>query len=482
MTNPLARVPRAWWLALPLLAATYFTGLGASGLLGPDEPRYAAVGREMARSGDWITPRLWGRPWFEKPALLYWMIGGAFRLGLGEDLAPRLPVAVLSVGFLIFFQRMLNRQFGTRAAWYATAILGTSAVWVGYSFVGATDLPMSASFAAAMLLALDWLATGDRRRLPLAAALLGAAVLAKGLVPVVLSLPLVWCGRRRWRDLIRWPVAGAFLAVALPWYLLCYLRNGAAFLWTFFWQQHFERFTTDVLAHPQPFWFYVPVLAAALLPWTPLLVLPARRGLYSDARRGFLLLWFLFGLVFFSLSRNKLPGYLLPLMPPAAILMGMALAEARGARWVLPSAALCLVTIPAALQIVPQALASGLSHAPLPTFRWTWLLPAVLALGIAWLERRGRRTLALAAMATAIAITLAAAKYIGLPAIDRAYSARPLWREIAGRRGQVCIAEMHRSWRFGLNYYAVTPLPDCKDSPRPFQVVQTPGLPPALRP
>src|SRR5580658_1547395 len=82
---------RAWWLAIPLLVILYFSGLSASGMLGPDEPRYASIGREMARSGDWITPRLWGQPWFEKPALLYWITGAAFRLGLGDNLAPRLP-------------------------------------------------------------------------------------------------------------------------------------------------------------------------------------------------------------------------------------------------------------------------------------------------------------------------------------------------------------------------------------------------------
>jgi 4-amino-4-deoxy-L-arabinose transferase-like glycosyltransferase len=98
-------VPRAWvWLALiPAVYFLFLFNLTGVGLLGPDEPRYAAIGREMARSGDWITPRLWGEPWFEKPALLYWMTAAAFRAGLGDDLAPRLPVALLSVGFLIFY-------------------------------------------------------------------------------------------------------------------------------------------------------------------------------------------------------------------------------------------------------------------------------------------------------------------------------------------------------------------------------------------
>lgn len=480
MTNLFSRPSRAWWLAIPLLAILYFPGLSATGLLKEDEPRYASIGREMARSGDWITPRLWGQPWFEKPALLYWMTAAAFKLGLGDDLAPRVPVALLSVAFLIFFQWILSREFGARAAWTAVVILGTSAAWVGSSFIGATDLPMTVAFSAAMLLSLEWIETGQRRRLPWAAAMLGIAVLAKGLVPLALALPLVWFGRRRWTDLLRPAVLGVFLIVALPWYLLCYLHNGTVFLRTFFWEQHFERFTTTTLAHGQPFWFYVPVLAAALIPWTPLLVLLGRRALYRDARRRFLLLWLLFVLVFFSFSKNKLPGYLLPLAPAAAALMGIALAEAPRARWALPAAALCLVAIPAAVPVLPRALASGLSRAPLPAFQWTWLLPFALALALWWLDRQGRRPAALVVMATAVTAAVVTLKLVDLPAIDAAVSARPLWRTIATQRDSVCIQSMHRSWRYGLNYYSVTPLPDCSQSPRPLQVWQEPGHAPII--
>ncbi len=477
-----SRIPRTWWLAFPLLAILYFSGLPAAGMLGPDEPRYASIGREMARSGDWITPRLWGVPWFEKPVLLYWMTGAAFKAGLSDDLAPRVPVALVSVAFLIFFQRILSREFGARAAWAATIILATSGGWLGYSFVGVTDLPMAAAYAAAMLLSLDWIETGQRRSLPAAAALLGVAALAKGLAPLVLALPLLWCGRRRWRDLLRWPVAGAFLVVAAPWYLLCYLRNGTIFPRTFFWQQHFERYTSETLAHGQPFWFYGPVLLGVLLPWTPLLLLLARRALYTDARRRFLLLWFLFVLIFFSFSKNKLPGYLLPLTPPAAALMGIALAEARRARGVLAAVALCLVAIPAAIPVLPQALAGGLSRAPLPAFQWTWLVPAALALAVWGLESGGRRAAAVATLGMAAAAGIMALKLIDLPAVDRWYSARPLWREIEGERDRVCVGNMHRSWRYGLNYYAGTPLPDCSQSARPLQIRQEPGHPPEVSP
>jgi len=110
-------------LAIVALYFLLFFGLTRVGLLGPDEPRYASIGREMAFSGDWVTPRLWGRPWFEKPALLYWMTGIAFRCGLGDDLAPRLPVAAASVLFLGFFFLLLRREFGSRPALYASLAL-----------------------------------------------------------------------------------------------------------------------------------------------------------------------------------------------------------------------------------------------------------------------------------------------------------------------------------------------------------------------
>ena len=134
--------------ALGLTCALYLADLTAMGMVGPDEPRYADVGRAMAQSGDWITPRLWGHPWFEKPALLYWMTASAFRLGLGPDLAPRLPVALLSLAFLAFFWWRLRLEWDARVASYATAMLATSAGWLTYSHVAVTDLPLAVFFGS----------------------------------------------------------------------------------------------------------------------------------------------------------------------------------------------------------------------------------------------------------------------------------------------------------------------------------------------
>jgi len=472
------RIPRLVWLALPLAYLLYFYHLDAAGLLGPDEPRYASIGREMAASGDWVTPRLWGQPWFEKPALLYWTTAAGFRLDLGPELAPRLPVALASVLFLAFFAWIVGREFGSRAAGLATLILATCWGWIGFSQVGVTDLLLSATFSAGMLLALPWIAKGDERPLPAMAAMIGLAVLAKGLVPLVLAGPLA-C-RRRLRDLLRIRVVIAFLVIALPWYLLCYLRNGWEFLSVFFWQHHFARYVSGGLMHVQSAWFYIPVFVAGMLPWAPLLILLPRRAAWNDPRRLYLLLWVLWGLVFFSLSANKLPGYILPLFPAAAVLMALGLEEIADARPWLAACALLLVAFPVAAQTLPMAVADGLSHAALPHFDWMWLLPLAAAAAVWFL--RDRRVAAAATIAICATAGVVYLKTATVPEVDRLASARGIWRRIEARSSHTCVADIQRNWRYGLNYYSVQPLPDCAADPKPIEVRQAANQPPHLAP
>lgn len=435
------------------------------GLVGPDEPRYASIGREMARSGDWITPRLWGLAWFEKPALLYWMTGIGFCLGLGLELAPRLPVALLSIAFVFFYFNTLKRHYGRSSAGHATLLLATSAGWLAYSRVAVFDLPLAATFSAAMLLALPWVESGDRRRLPAASAMLGLAVLAKGLVPLVLVLPLFWFGRRKFTDLLRPDVIAPFLAVALPWYLACWYYNGTAFLMTFFVEHHLGRFTSPALQHTQPVWYFVPVAAAAMFPWIAPMGLLFRPSLYVDSGRRFLLAWAAFGLVFFSLSANKLPGYLLPLLPAAAALAGIALAQRERAPWILSSVAAGMLLVGPLAAVLPQALAEGITRTALPQFQWWWLAPLPAAALVWQVESRGRRPQALGWLALILAGGVFWLTLSSVPTIDRSYSARPLWRQVAAAGGGVCAGEIHRAWRYGLNYYSVVPLPECGDGP-----------------
>jgi 4-amino-4-deoxy-L-arabinose transferase-like glycosyltransferase len=433
----------------------YFFGLTRTGLVGPDEPRYAAIGRAMAASGDWITPRLWGHPWFEKPALLYWMTAAAFKAGLGVDLAPRLPVALVSIAFLIYFFVVLRREFGDRAAWYSATILATSAGWLAYSHIAITDLPMSAAFAAAMFGL--WTDTGGVRAALVAGALLGLAVLAKGLVPVVLFIPAVWFLRHRIRDLAI--VFAAAAVIAAPWYVLVTLRNGRPFIDDFFWKQHFGRFVSPVLQHGQPVWFYVPVLLIGLFPWTPLLALLFNARFFQDRRIQFLLAWYTWGFVFFSMSRNKLPGYLLPLLPAITALLGIAAAEAREhspkLMVLLGATAALFCLVPLLEDALPQVLLVGVSHTPFHMSA-LWIVPGlIIGLSCAYLERSGRRDVVVGVVAAFTVVSVWSIVWWVYPELDRQLSGRA-----AG--AIACLPPTNRSQRYSIDYYTGRELPDCQ--------------------
>jgi len=436
----------------------YLFGLTRTGLIGPDEPRYAAIGQAMARTGDWITPRLWGNAWFEKPPLLYWMTAAGFKAGLGEDLAPRLPVAILSATFLIWFFLELRRAFDERTAFFATTILATSAGWLAFSHVAVTDLPLAATFGVAMLIAYRTASVKDS---VVAGIFLGLAILAKGLVPIVLFAPAVWFLRHRLRELL--VIFGVAAIAASPWYVAVTRINGSAFLQEFFWKHHFERFLTGALLHERPFWFYVPVVLAALFPWSPFLCLLFSKSTYKDPRARFLAAWFGWGLLFFSLSRNKLPGYLLPLLPPLAALLGVAIqkAQPRAVKMaaLVAAAGVLLGFVPAIQDVLPQALRHGFSRAQFHPQLW-WLLPALLLGSFCiFLDRTGRRPQALSLIALGVALSVVRLVWQTYPQLDREVSPRSFWIEHS--RTISCSSERDRAWRYGLNYYAGRNIPDC---------------------
>jgi len=458
---PYWELPRTWLAAALTLALTllYLFDLGGAGFLGPDEPRYAAIGREMAASGDWVTPRLNGSPWFEKPPLLYWTTAIAIRAGLRDEWAARLPVALESLAFLALFFELLRRAFSLRVAATATAILSTSAGWAVASFAAVTDLPMSAALAAAMLL----VAFGRDARGWLAGALLGLAILAKGFVPVVLFAPWFFAARGRRRAIVI-----AAVAVAAPWYVLCLSKNGSAFWNDFFWKQHVQRaLSAEALQHGQPFWYYIPVLLGLLFPWTPVLGLAANRKIYEEPRVRALGLWLVFALVFFSAVPNKLPLYVLPLLPALAVVLASALDQARAQpAWIACCVALLLLA-PGLAAGLPDAFLQGATKA-----HWA-LLPSglVFLVAAAFVWRLGRRRewlLAMLAAAVAAGGGIAYLKAGVLPVLDRHDSVRAFWRAHP-EAAQACLdRSVSRTWQYGLEYYAGRALPSCgaENSPR----------------
>lgn len=434
-----------------LLSVVYFAGLSWSGLLSVDEPRYAAIGRDMALSGDWITPVLWGKPWFEKPPLLFWLIASATRLGLPGEWAARLPIASLALLFLAFFYRRLRALFDPAIALRATFILATTAGWFAYSQVAVTDIPLATTFSAAMLLAAPWALGLDRGGLLAAAFLFALAILAKAAVPIVLALPLLyWAGRRV--PLLIAPFLLA-LALAAPWYVLCYRAHGWPFFEELFLRHHLARFTTGETLHARPFWFYVPVILAGVFPWTPLLAALPLRSLWTDPKLRYFTLWFAWGFLFLSVSSGKLPGYLLPLLPALAVL----LAHVENRRLWIAAAVLLAVVLPLAVSVLPVALDRGLSRATF-SFPLYAVLLGLVTLAIAW---RAARFPAIAALVLA---GLLLAKYPLLIALDHAASARAEAAEI--RRldlPALCRGDLRRTWEYQLNYYLARPIPACAE-------------------
>lgn len=453
-------------VAFAALYLLYIHGLDAVGVLGPDEPRYAAIGTSMAQSGDWITPRLWGQPWFEKPALLYWLTATGRLIGLNPELAPRLPVALCGALFLFAYYRLLRPSLGDNAAFLATVILGTSAGWLVYSHIAVTDVPLTVSFAGAMLLALPWVEGKGTPRLPWVGVLLGVAVLAKGLVPIVLCAPLFLLRLRQWREW--WRVILPAVLVALPWYVLCTVRNGWPFLEEFFVKHHFGRAMTGALQHVQPVYFYIPVLLGLLFPWTPLLTL--LRKPHTAAER-FLWAWFVFGFVFFSLATNKLPGYLLPLLPAVCALCAVGLQRVRQPQAALIASFVLLAIVPLLVPVLPHAVTDGLRDA-LPGIQWSAAVLAIPGFGAAgwWLTRQFGVRIAVSAGAAAVTLSLVYLQYAAFPRLDQTASARGVWRTVAGSADAICFDAPGRGLRYGLNYYAGKEIPDCDVVPRPIRI------------
>jgi len=459
--------------------ALYSIGTDQRGLIGPDEPRYAAIARTMADSGDWTTPRLAGEPWFEKPALLYWMGAVSELVGFGGDTATRLPVALLSAVFLFFYFVRLRNAFGLEAATFASLVLATSAGWAAFSQAGVFDLPLTATLCGALLMLMEWSEQPSRTGL-LAwfGALLGLAVLSKGLAgPAVAAVAaLAVCRERGFattaKALFGARALGAFLAVAGPWYVLCYLENGSAFVDELFWRHHVERLVSDSIQHVQPFWYYLPVIAVGLAPWTPLLFAVGREELRRDSRARFLAFWALATLVVFSLSRNKLPGYVLPALPPLAALIGLRLSRRPPPGALLAASASLLLLFPLTAELLPRALADGLGRAwPLKNFPWAATAAAGLAtVAVAGAALRGRAQLSAAVLAATAAAGLIYLKMQSFTALDKHAGARTLWSRIEPRLERACLGEVRRHVAYGLGYYSRDRLLSCEGESREWRV------------
>ena len=331
-------------LIVATLYVCYFSHLGAIGFVGPDEPRYAWIARDMAETGDWVTPRLYGKPWFEKPPLFYWGAAVSFKLFGVNEAAARLPSAISALLATLALAWLALRLYGAETARWLLLLLPTTVGMIGFSHAAATDMPFSGMLTIAMVCAavvLGLTRDEDSPVLPqtpwlaliLFGFFLGLAVLAKGPAAIILSGGAIFFWAlftKRWRDALRLfhPAAlVTFCLTALPWYILCARRN-PDFFRVFIIEHNFKRFLTPEFQHIQPFWFYVPVLLITFLPWIALLLwssigcaihIAHTRRLHPSNL--FLISWAAFCVLFFSVSRSKLPGYILPAIPAIGLLL-----------------------------------------------------------------------------------------------------------------------------------------------------------------
>ncbi len=328
------------------VGAVYFYGLGAMPLVGPDEPRYAQVAREMLARGDWVTPTLAGHTWFEKPALLYWLMMAGYSVFGFTEFAARFGVALSGMATVLlvwWVASRVERDAGAGVRGFGlvcAAVTASSAGLMVFSRGASFDTPLTMTVTAAIVC--FFLADGERdarrRRWLLAGvyASVGASLLAKGLVGAVIIFGVaalylgVRRGRRSFWGLGMWWGPLITLAVASVWYAPVIVRHGWEFVDEFFVQHHLARFTSNRYHHPQPFYFYLPIMALLALPWTAFLV-QGLAGLIRMNWRGddqltrlriLAFIWLAVPVVFFSLSGSKLPGYVMPALPGAALLVG----------------------------------------------------------------------------------------------------------------------------------------------------------------
>jgi 4-amino-4-deoxy-L-arabinose transferase-like glycosyltransferase len=561
-------------------AFLFFYGLGAFGLIGADEPRYAQVAREMLDRHDWITPLLGGHPWLEKPPLYYWQAMVAYSVLGVSDTAARVPSA-LDATLLVVAVYLFFRRFRRGVEVDAALITASSAGVIGYARAASMDMPLAATFGIAMLAWWAWRESGERVYLALFYAFLALGMLAKGPVAPFLAALIIalFAAITREQPLISktlWlPGILLFGGLALPWYILVQLHN-PQFVREFILEHNLERFSTNLYHHPEPFWYYLPVALLALVPWLVFAIaafvrpvriwwaerkstrtiapepgltsdglerrrhpepsrssdgaedlahsaenagsrginrpaaslppveaggLPECAGLRDDAGPEarteplsdlglqfnlFACCWLIVPVVFFSFSRSKLPGYILPSVPAAAVLLGSYLREQFNQQESLSKWMSALHAIIAAAPIAPAILIGYIvTERSLPKDQPTlyfvsteyelfaFAIAFVLALAVALtlMSRLGLRMLRFVTLVPVV-LAVAAVLKLGTVSIDRTLSARPLARALASlemHQLPLAVCGASRELEYGLAFYRNQIITRCELSPLPAQ-------------
>jgi 4-amino-4-deoxy-L-arabinose transferase-like glycosyltransferase len=484
------------------------------GLVGADEPRYAQIAREMLAThsnecdavhasivphslraadikasyaclmGGTVTPVLYGKPWLEKPALYYWRAMGFYKeLGV-YDWTARLPSGTGALALIILAFLHLKR-FRPGGHLDAALIMISAVAMFAFSRGASTDMQLAAPFSIGMLGWYAWYETGKKFWLFDLYFFGAAATLAKGPVAPFLALAIIclFLGlRREWSALRRtiWiPGVVLYLLMVLPWYIAVQRRN-PTFFNEFFWQHNLERYTTNLYKHHQPFYYYLVVLILGMMPWTALSFRALIDGIGTsiaewkvrfkpkryvghmragDAFPEFLVLWAMFPILFFSFSGSKLPGYILPSLPPLAILTGDYLFRIRRAgipNWLLYTHATLTGLLTFVLILCPQYMVYQRMIPAPRIFVWAAALGLAAALLVFFVARRyGVRQIRLVTMIPMIFLLYFLLGRNG-HLLDLNYSARPLAQEIHQTDPNATVVaefDVRRDLVYGLAFY-----------------------------
>ena len=511
------------WEFVTLLVVTVFLlffglvpifGGDQLGLVGADEPRFAQIAREMLNQhsdvcqqvnasvvprglrprdiessfrcleGGTVTPILYGRPWLEKPALYYWRAMSFFKEFGVSDWSARLPSS--SGAFLLIVLVFMHmRRFRPGGQLDAALITASCVAIIGFARGASTDMQLAAPFSIGMLGWYAWYETGKKFWLFDLYFFGAAATLAKGPVAPFLALGIIllFLGlRREWSALRRtiWiPGILLYLAMVLPWYVAVQRKN-PTFVREFFVEHNLERFATDLYRHRQPVWYYLAVLLIGLMPWTVIAIralVEALQGSIAewkvrlnpkrylghpragDAFPEFLVLWALFPIVFFTFSESKMPGYILPSIPPVTILTGDYLNRIRRVglpRWLLWSHAGACAVLVFVLVLAPQHM---LYETLVPSASWLVSASAAALLvlfAVAQTIRLGG--IAQVRNATLFPVLATLVFLLGFHGkdLDLNYSARPLAREMERQAPEVklvAVDNVKRDMVYGLAFY-----------------------------
>jgi 4-amino-4-deoxy-L-arabinose transferase-like glycosyltransferase len=419
-------------ILLTVLTSLFFgIFLGSRPLSVPDEGRYVEIPREMVVTGDYLTPRLNGVKYFEKPPLFYWFEAGAIKLfGLSEWSVRLVPVLFALFGCLAVYYAGA-RMFGRLTGLLSACVLATSILYYALSRLISPDMPVSVLLTASLLSFL--LGTrepaGTTRRFFFWGfyAFAALATLTKGLIGIVFPGMIIFTWMlfmNEWRTLrSMYLVSGTsiFLLIAAPWHILVG-RENPEFFDFYFIREHFQRFLTTVHHHFKPFWFFIPILVLGFFPWSAFLVQAVRQNLppsWKDRHQHkdaiFLMLWACIVFLFFSASSSKLIPYILPVLPPLALLTGRYLAVVwktgviAGLQGGLVVHVILSILISIGLLYLPRF--RPVADAPVP-FGLLYFLASMVLFGsasalLAAGRRAGRRSLVLILLSTMVFLTAA---------------------------------------------------------------------------